>query len=1155
MGTVSVRRLAMLTRRKGARPPSPHLALGTPPEFALLAKLELLIALFRLGFVAFPTTAGSPRLFDAAMCLAFVLLAALTWSSRTWMSERGLDLSLAIAAALMGLVVGERPQDAGQVLGALSLVLLVLFAAYHRPPKRLWPMVIWTLLVYGTALLLNPRTGSPLFFAVAAVVLVVVARVVSVLVGNLRSAATRDSLTGALNRNGLSELFHAVAAVSARSRSPVTVGMIDMDRFKAYNDAHGHHAGDMLLVEVSQKWQEVLRDGDLLSRIGGDEFAVVLPHTTVAGADNVIARMRAANDTSWTVGLTQWEVGEDLWNALGRADTVMYELKDARPGGGSSVLRAREAVVRGEQQLQVAKERLDASHLQLRAVIDTLLDPHVLLDAIRDENDQIVDFVYVDANDAACEYNRMTREQLVGARLLNLLPGHSGTGLLAMYSAVVESGQPLVLDDYSYWHEILASERRYDIRAVRVGDALSYTWRDVTERHASVAALAKSERRYRLLAAVNALVATAQDEGELLGDICAVIVEQGGYQFARYVRQGADAEGTDVLTAGDLAGVAAAAPDGLRSSTSVPVTVDGAIDGALWVYAEQTDAFDRQAIAELEELATQLALGLQRLRRAGQLLQAVARQSLLTTAIDQAAETFVVTDPTPAIIYANPAAIAASGYSLDELVGQNPSLFSSGQHDHAFYVGLWADLLNGRPWHGVLINRRKNGEVYEEDATIAPVHDAAGTTMAYVAVKHDLSITRGLEADLIRERSDRAAVRQMVSGVQPGELKATADSFCEAVVGLDGFDSAIVLLTDPSGYLIPIGCRGPTALRRMVGEGTRIPYPDGFNQKTDVSALTVDGATPSSVRWLTLAMVEALLIDGFTAVGCAPLVWRGEVGGLVAVATRVPVGVEWMQTRLGILAEFGSLAGVLFGAQAEQHEQREAQRAEIRDVIDAQRFHPVFQPVVDLATGRVRGYEALTRFDGNSAPDQCFANAHLLALGDELETACVAAALVAARGLPADVWLSVNFSPEVVLSGHAARTVADASRPIVIELTEHLPIGDYPLMREAIQGCTPARISVDDAGAGFASLRHILELQPDMVKLDAGLIRGIDADPVRQALTSGMCHFARTTGTILIAEGVEAEAEAETLRGLGVELAQGYLFGRPVEAPGGAVMT
>jgi EAL domain-containing protein (putative c-di-GMP-specific phosphodiesterase class I) len=97
-------------------------------------------------------------------------------------------------------------------------------------------------------------------------------------------------------------------------------------------------------------------------------------------------------------------------------------------------------------------------------------------------------------------------------------------------------------------------------------------------------------------------------------------------------------------------------------------------------------------------------------------------------------------------------------------------------------------------------------------------------------------------------------------------------------------------------------------------------------------------------------------------------------------------------------------------------------------------------------------------------------------------------------------------------------------------------------VRKAIDECGAVRVAVDDAGAGFASLRHILELEPDIIKLDIALVRDIDTDPARQALAAGLRHFAALTGTTLIAEGVETPGQAETIRQLGVEFAQGHLF-------------
>ena len=157
--------------------------------------------------------------------------------------------------------------------------------------------------------------------------------------------------------------------------------------------------------------------------------------------------------------------------------------------------------LRDVHELVSARELLSREQSRLRATVDSLLDPHVLLEAVRDEFGQIVDFVYTDANAAACKYNGLAYQELVGARLLDLLPGHDDSGLFQTYRHVVQSGEPLVLDDFTYAQELLGGvPRNYDIRAVRVGDGLSSTWRDVTRRHEAAAALAEAEDQYRLLA-------------------------------------------------------------------------------------------------------------------------------------------------------------------------------------------------------------------------------------------------------------------------------------------------------------------------------------------------------------------------------------------------------------------------------------------------------------------------------------------------------------------------------------------------------------------------------------------------------------------------------------------------------------------------------
>jgi diguanylate cyclase (GGDEF)-like protein/PAS domain S-box-containing protein len=137
---------------------------------------------------------------------------------------------------------------------------------------------------------------------------------------------------------------------------------------------------------------------------------------------------------------------------------------------------------------------------RLATTLDSLLDPHVVLQACRDANGTIVDFTYIEANQAACRYNLLSHEQLIGRTVMNLLPAHGATGLLAMYSQVVETGEALLLDDFVYPHDFLGKARHYDIRAVPLGDELSYTWRDVSDRVETQQRLADSEEEYRLLA-------------------------------------------------------------------------------------------------------------------------------------------------------------------------------------------------------------------------------------------------------------------------------------------------------------------------------------------------------------------------------------------------------------------------------------------------------------------------------------------------------------------------------------------------------------------------------------------------------------------------------------------------------------------------------
>jgi EAL domain-containing protein (putative c-di-GMP-specific phosphodiesterase class I) len=223
----------------------------------------------------------------------------------------------------------------------------------------------------------------------------------------------------------------------------------------------------------------------------------------------------------------------------------------------------------------------------------------------------------------------------------------------------------------------------------------------------------------------------------------------------------------------------------------------------------------------------------------------------------------------------------------------------------------------------------------------------------------------------------------------------------------------------------------------------------------------------------------------------------------------------------------------------------------IRVTLANRDFESVFQPIVALQAGGALGVEALTRFGTTPVrpPDVWFAEARNVGLGVELEVAALRSALDQLHRLPSGLYLSLNASSDTMMSSEFREAVADApAERVVLELTEHDSVEDYELFERTVQDLRSngVRLAVDDAGAGFSSFRHILNLRPDIIKLDIALTRGIDEDPARRALGSAMLTFGLDAyNAAIVAGGIETEAEFTTLRGLGCRFGQGYYLGRP----------
>jgi EAL domain-containing protein (putative c-di-GMP-specific phosphodiesterase class I) len=225
-------------------------------------------------------------------------------------------------------------------------------------------------------------------------------------------------------------------------------------------------------------------------------------------------------------------------------------------------------------------------------------------------------------------------------------------------------------------------------------------------------------------------------------------------------------------------------------------------------------------------------------------------------------------------------------------------------------------------------------------------------------------------------------------------------------------------------------------------------------------------------------------------------------------------------------------------------------RARIEEVLASDvALEPAFQPIVSL-DGVVRGYEALARFhvDPHQGPDRWIQDAYDADMGLELEAECVHRALGYLEEVPHGTYLSVNVSPDLVLSPLFHSAVGTGRLDgVVFEITEHKDVADYAVLADclALLRGRGAAVAIDDVGAGFSSMRHVMKLRPDYVKVDRWMVDGINLDSAKRALMRSLAALAEELHAGIVAEGVETLDELLVLQDIGVDACQGYLFARP----------
>lgn len=375
----------------------------------------------------------------------------------------------------------------------------------------------------------------------------------------------------------------------------------------------------------------------------------------------------------------------------------------------------------------------------------------------------------------------------------------------------------------------------------------------------------------------------------------------------------------------------------------------------------------------------------------------------------------------------------------------------------------------------------------------SPLEEALGAARALLCMPVSyLSIFEGANVVMyaVSAEPDHEALR-------PGDVRPADKSFCKLV--LDGFLPAVVPDTSHNAYARDL----PAVKEQAVGAIVSVPIQD-----------------------------EA-----------------GEPFGMFCCLSPDPCpGLD--DRDLQTVKMFAAIAAGILTTGDDQPQVAMALRRAVRDVMIDQDHAIHLQPIIDMSTGEVRGYEALSRFNKAPyrAPDMWFADAATVGLQTRLESWVISKAILLLPALPQSSYLSINAAPETVETG-IVRDLLAQTQPdrIVLELTEHSDIRKSRALLDELQALRDmgVRVAVDDLGAGYASLSSLLILKPDIIKLDISIVNAIHKDATTQAMARALLQFADEIDATLIAEGVECPMDRDTLTRLGFAYGQGFLFAKP----------
>jgi two-component system CheB/CheR fusion protein len=579
----------------------------------------------------------------------------------------------------------------------------------------------------------------------------------------------------------------------------------------------------------------------------------------------------------------------------------------------------------------------------------------------------------------------------------------------------------------------------------------------------------------------------------------------------------------------------------------------------LWLQAIRFPIFDKEGV--ISGICTQ-ATDVTKTRHAEEQLRLAAK------VFDRAGEAILITDPKGHIITVNDSFTTVTGYTLQEVIGKNPSILSSGKHSSDFYKDLWRSLVEHGSWQGEIYNKRKNGEDFPEWLTINSVLDEDGSILNYVAIFSDITAIKSSQ-----RRIEFMATHDELTGIPNRSLlldrlkhtlvqaKRQNQTIAVFFIDLDNFknindslghDVGDLLLKEATQRLK--GCiRDMDTLARLGGD-------EFVTMLVDVSLEKINAIATRMIDSLAASFQIAdstLFVSGSIGISLFPNDGEDSVTLLKNADTAMYRSKENGRNQYQFFEE--EMKVVNF--------QRMTFETGLRVAIDSDHFSVHYQPQIDIRTGKMVGAEALLRWHsphlGHVSPADFIPIAESCGLIGKIGDIVFDKVLnqiktwqLAGLEVPC---ISINVSShqlkgDTFLSSVAERLakIGVKSTQICLEITESVLLNDINAVQKSLKELEQMGIgiSIDDFGTGYSSLAYLKKLPLHELKIDKSFVDEVDTNSDDYAIAKAIIQMAQALGFHVVAEGVETESQFNVLKDLGCDIVQGYYFHRPLQADG-----